>query len=54
MKKDKKYKGKFYINGFLEFNGEFKNNQKWNGIGYNKKGNIIYKLVEGNGYIKLI
>ena len=28
------------------------NGIKWNGIGYDEKGNIIYKLKNGRGYIK--
>ena len=49
---DEKYKGKYYKNGILEFDGEFKNNKKWNGFGYDKKGKITYQLINGNGIIK--
>ena len=36
----------------LEFEGEFLYNKKWNGKGYDKKGNIIYELIKGNGKVK--
>ena len=35
------------------FEGEYLNGKKWNGKGYDKKGNIIYQLNNGNGNIKL-
>ena len=49
---NQKYKGKNYINNKLEFEGEYKNGEKWNGNGFDKYGNIIYALVNGNGSIK--
>ena len=30
------------------FEGEYLNDHKWNGIGYDPKGNIIYELFNGN------
>jgi len=29
--------------------GEYKNGKKWNGTGYDKNGNILYKYVNGKG-----
>ena len=46
-----KRKGKKYINGRLEYEGEFLFG-KWNGKGYDENGNIIYELNNGNGTIK--
>ena len=44
-------KGKEYnLDGYFE--GEFKNGKKWNGIGYNRKGEIEYNIIDGNGTIK--
>ena len=45
-------KGKFYVNLQLEYEGEYLYNKKWNGKGYDKYGNIIYKLKNGNGKVK--
>ena len=47
-----KKKGKYYVNNQLEFEGEFLYNEKWNGKGYNKKGKVIYELINGNGKVK--
>ena len=49
---DNKSKGKEYINGILEYEGEYINDKKWNGKGYDEKGNIIYKIISGNGKVK--
>ena len=39
-------KGKeYYDDGELKFEGEYKNGQKWNGKGYNHKGEIIYEII---------
>ena len=51
-KYDRKVKGKLYIKGTLEFEGEFLYNKKWNGKGYDKDGNILYELINGNGKVK--
>ena len=34
-----------------KYEGEWKNNKLWNGTGYDKNGNILYKRVNGK-YIK--
>ena len=74
-----KFKGKEYINGKLEYEGEYifkgeeyinenleyeedlspvrecrdiVNEIKFNGKGYDKKGNVIYELINGNGKVK--
>ena len=48
-------KGKeYYFTGDLIFEGEYLNGNKWNGKGYDKYGNIIYELKNGNGYFKRI
>ena len=38
--------------GQLIFEGEFKDNKKWNGKGYDISNNVIYELKNGNGQIK--
>ena len=45
-------KGKFYVKEKLEYEGEFLFNKKWEGKGYDEKGNIIYELKNGNGKVK--
>ena len=56
-------KGKAYLPPFfrknngnsgraLEFKGDFLNDKKWNGTGYDGEGNIIYKLNNGTGNVK--
>ena len=40
------------MNERLEFEGEYIFNKKWNGKGYDEKGNIIYELKNGNGKVK--
>jgi len=47
-----KLKGKLYLKEKLEYEGEFLYNKKWNGKGYDENGNIIYELINGNGYVK--
>ena len=47
-----KRKGKEYINGKLDFEGEYIINKKYNGIGYDRNGNNLYELKNGNGFIK--
>jgi hypothetical protein len=44
-------KGKLYIKGKLQYEGEFLFHKKWNGKGYDEFGNIIYELHNGNGYV---
>ena len=36
----------------MEYEGEFLYNKKLNGKGYDKNGNIIYELINGNGKVK--
>ena len=36
----------------MEYEGDYLYNKKWNGNGYDQNGNIIYKLINGNGKIK--
>ena len=47
-----KLKGEPYLNGKLEYEGEYLYNKKWNGKGYDENGNIIYELFNGNGKVK--
>ena len=44
-------KGKEYHFGRVEYEGEFLNNKKWDGKGYNKIGKVIYELNNGNGNV---
>ena len=48
-------KGKEYFaddsNNKIKFEGEYKNGQKWNGIGYDINGQKQYELKDGSGYI---
>ena len=47
---EKNGKGKeYYSSGLLLFEGEFKDNIKWNGILYDKNNNIINEINNGNG-----
>ena len=48
----KKIRGKEYHNDKLEYEGEYLFNRKYNGKGYDSKGNIIYELNNGNGKVK--
>ena len=45
-------RGKLYIKGKIEFEGDFLFNRKYDGNGYDEKGNIVYQLKNGNGSIK--
>ena len=36
----------------MEFEGEYLNNKKWNGKGYDKNGIIIYEIINGNGKVE--
>ena len=47
-----RWKGKEYDCDQLIFEGEYFYGRKWNGKGYDKKGNILYELKNGKGYIK--
>ena len=48
---NEKRKGKKYIKGKLEYEGEYLFSKKYNGKGYDKNGNIIYELNNGNGKV---
>ena len=43
---------KYYENSVLEFEGEYKNDKKWSGKGYDPMNNIIYEVRNGKGLIK--
>ena len=45
-------KGKKYIKGLLQFEGEFLFNNKYNGKGYDENGNVISELKNGTGKVK--
>ena len=47
-----KLKGKFYVEGKLEYEGDYLYEKKYNGKGYDKNGNVIYELINGNGKVK--
>ena len=48
-------KGKeYYNNGKLMFDGEYLNEKKWNGRGFDNKNNLIYELKNGKGFIKAV
>ena len=50
---EKNGKGKEYNrNGNLIFEGEYLNGKRWNGLGYDTKNNLIYKLKSGKGFVK--
>ena len=49
---DFRLKGKKYIRGLLEYEGEYLFNKKYNGIGYDAKGNAMYEIKNGAGKIK--
>ena len=36
----------------MVYEGEYLYNKKWNGKGYDEKGNILYEMVNGNGKVK--
>ena len=41
----------YYKESKTKFEGMYKNDRRWNGIGYNMKNEIIYELKEGKGYV---
>ena len=45
-------KGKEYIKGNLEYEGKYLYNRKFHGKGYDKNGDIIFDLKDGNGKVK--
>ena len=47
---EKNGKGKeCYFDGKLIFEGEYLNGKRWNGKGYNKFGELVFELKNGNG-----
>ena len=36
----------------MEFEGEYINNKKWNGKGFDENGNIRYELINGKDKVK--
>ena len=51
---DRNGKGKeYYENGSIIFEGKYLYNKQWEGKGYDTKGNKIYELNNGNGFIKI-
>jgi len=42
----------YYLNGNVEFDGEYLNGFRHNGIGYDPENNIVYELKNGCGYVK--
>ena len=42
----------YYLNGKLEFEGEYLFNKRWNGKIYDIKNNNYYELINGKGFIK--
>ena len=49
---DYRKKGKEYVRGILTYEGEYYKDKKWTGKGYDKNGNLIYELINGNGKVK--
>ena len=49
MKENYRWRGREYIKGKLEYEGEYLYNKKWKGKGYDENNNIIYELNNGNG-----
>ena len=49
---EKNGKGKeYYEKSKIKFEGIYKNDKRWNGIGYDINSKIIYKIKEGKGYV---
>ena len=44
--------GKEFINNYVEYDGEYLYNKKWNGKGYDENNNVIYELINGCGKVK--
>ena len=43
----------YYYNGKLRFEGEYSNDETWNGKGYNINGDFEYELKNGSGKVKI-
>ena len=41
----------YFRNGKLQFEGEYINGKKWNGKGYDEKGNIEFEIKDGKGTV---
>ena len=39
----------YYKNGNIQFEGEYLNGKRWNGISYNYNGEKEYEIKNGNG-----
>ena len=50
-KRNGKWK-EYNLDGEIIFEGEYKDDKKWNGKGYDEDGNVIYEINNGNGKIK--
>ena len=48
----RRLKGKYYIKERLEYEGDYII-KKYNGKGYDEKGNVIYELKNGTGKVKV-
>ena len=46
------YTSEFLFPGLIKFEGEYLNNKKWTGKGYDLNENLLYELKNGKGYIK--
>ena len=49
---NKRSEGKYFVNGKIEFIGEFLNGKKWNGKGYDENGSILYEIENGSGFVR--
>ena len=49
---NKGLKGKHYVEGILEFEGEYLYEKKFDGVGYDTNGNVLYELKNGNGKVR--
>ena len=45
-------KGKYYVYGRLEFEGEYLYGIEWNGKGYDRNGNVVYEIINGKGTVR--
>ena len=41
-----------YVSQKITFEGEYKNDLRWNGKGYDNNNNVVYELKNGNGHVK--
>ena len=52
MEKEKNIIMKVYYEGELEFEGEYLNENRWNGKGHNIEGDIEFEIKDGKGIVK--